>query len=63
MNNIFPETTSHVAVISPAGSADRTRLEAGVALLRSWGLKVTVMPHVFSGARESYLSASADERL
>jgi muramoyltetrapeptide carboxypeptidase len=63
MDNIFPKTITHAAIISPAGPADRTRVEAGAALLRGWGLKVTVMPHVFSGAPESYLSASAAERL
>ena len=63
MDNIFPKTIRHVAIISPAGPADRARIEAGVALLHRWGLKVTVMPHVFSGAREGYLSASTSERL
>lgn len=63
MDNIFPKTIRHVAIISPAGPADRARIEAGVALLHSWGLKVTIMPHVFSGAREGYLSASTAERL
>jgi muramoyltetrapeptide carboxypeptidase len=63
MDNVFPKTIKHVAIISPAGPADRARIESGVALLHGWGLKVTVMPHVFSGALEVYLSASVAGRL
>lgn len=63
MNSLFPEKIAHVAIISPAGPADKTQVESGAALLRGWGMKVTIMPHVFCGAPESYLSAPAPERL
>jgi muramoyltetrapeptide carboxypeptidase len=63
MNSIFPKSFAHAAIISPAGPADKMRVESGAALLREWGMKVTIMPHVFSGARENYLSASTAERL
>ncbi|MHB9138249.1 MAG: S66 peptidase family protein [Victivallaceae bacterium] len=63
MNSLFPNNFVHAAIISPAGPADRTRVESGAALLREWGMKVTIMPHVFGGTRENYLSASAAERL
>lgn len=35
-----------VAVIAPAGPAPVDRLEAGLAVLRSWGLVVREMPHL-----------------
>lgn len=35
-----------VAVVAPAGPVPKDRLDAGVAVLRSWGLEVRVMPHV-----------------
>ncbi|MFJ9694035.1 LD-carboxypeptidase [Kitasatospora sp. NPDC101183] len=36
----------HVVVIAPSGPIDPDRLTAGCAILRSWGLRVTVAPHV-----------------
>ncbi|MED7952719.1 S66 peptidase family protein [Streptomyces sp. BE303] len=36
----------HVVVVAPSGPVDPQRLTAGSALLRSWGLRVTVAPHV-----------------
>src|SRR5262245_57509477 len=33
-----------VAVVSPAGPVDAARLEAGVEVLRGWGLQAEVMP-------------------
>lgn len=63
MDSIFPKTISHVAIISPAGPPGKARIESGCALLRSWGLKVTVMPHVFNGTQADYLSASTSDRL
>ncbi|NYI04340.1 S66 peptidase family protein [Allostreptomyces psammosilenae] len=35
-----------VAVVAPSGPVPADRLEAGVALLRGWGLDVVVAPHV-----------------
>ncbi len=40
-----------VAVVAPAGPVPVERLEAGLAVLRSWGLEVREMPHV-RGRRE-----------
>ncbi|MFJ9608122.1 LD-carboxypeptidase [Kitasatospora sp. NPDC101176] len=36
----------HVAVVAPSGPIDPERLAAGAGILRSWGLRVTVAPHV-----------------
>ncbi|MER7850817.1 LD-carboxypeptidase [Kitasatospora sp. NPDC096077] len=36
----------HIAVVAPSGPIDPERLAAGVEILRSWGLRVTVAPHV-----------------
>ncbi|MGZ8743619.1 MAG: DUF4031 domain-containing protein [Nocardioides sp.] len=36
---------SRVAVVAPAGPVPGDRLDAGVAVLRDWGLDVTVMEH------------------
>ncbi|MEV8323731.1 LD-carboxypeptidase [Kitasatospora sp. NPDC056731] len=36
----------HIAVVAPSGPIDSQRLTDGCAILRSWGLRVTVAPHV-----------------
>ncbi|MFJ5120694.1 MULTISPECIES: LD-carboxypeptidase [unclassified Kitasatospora] len=36
----------HVVVVAPSSPIDPQRLTAGCAILRSWGLRVTVAPHV-----------------
>ncbi|MER7750998.1 LD-carboxypeptidase [Kitasatospora sp. NPDC097643] len=36
----------HVVVIAPSGPIDPERLTAGAEILRSWGLRVTIAPHV-----------------
>ncbi|MFE2724448.1 LD-carboxypeptidase [Kitasatospora sp. NPDC059327] len=36
----------HIVVVAPSGPIDPERLTAGCAILRSWGLRVTVAPHV-----------------
>ncbi|MFF1795413.1 LD-carboxypeptidase [Kitasatospora sp. NPDC058263] len=36
----------HVVVVAPSSPIDPGRLTAGCAILRSWGLRVTVAPHV-----------------
>ncbi|WP_370150905.1 LD-carboxypeptidase [Streptacidiphilus sp. EB129] len=38
-----------VAVVAPSGSVRADRLERGVAVLESWGLRVEVLPHVLAG--------------
>jgi muramoyltetrapeptide carboxypeptidase len=35
-----------VALIAPSGPVPPEQLDAGVAILQSWGLRVRVMPHV-----------------
>ena len=35
-----------VALIAPSGPVPPDQLDAGVAILQSWGLQVRVMPHV-----------------
>jgi len=52
-----------VAVTSPSGPVAADRLEAGLAVLESWGLSVSVMANVRGQhARFSYLSSSDAER-
>lgn len=52
-----------VAVVAPAGPVPSDRLDAGLEVLRSWGLDVREMPHVRGGASgHDYLAASDDER-
>ncbi|MCG6493713.1 LD-carboxypeptidase [Kitasatospora sp. A2-31] len=36
----------HVTVVAPSSPIDAQRLTAGAEILRSWGLRVTVAPHV-----------------
>lgn len=50
-----------VAVVAPGGPIDRSRLDAGLALLRSWDLDPVVMPHVCD--RRGYLAGSDADRL
>lgn len=54
---------SHAAIIAPAGPVKAEVLDHGVKFLESCGLRVTVMPHVRSGAPEAYLSASPEQRI
>lgn len=63
MNKIIPDCFKHIAIIAPAGPAEREKVMNGLELLRSWGKKVTVMPNVFKGTSEKYLSASLTLRL
>ncbi len=50
-----------VALVSPSGPAPRERVEIGVELLTSWGLKVEIAPNAFD--RNGYLAGSDDARL
>ncbi len=52
----------HVAVIAPAGPLAADRFERGQRFLQQSGIEVSVMPHVFAGNGESYLSAAAEQR-
>jgi muramoyltetrapeptide carboxypeptidase len=49
-----------VAVISPAGPASPDRVAAGMALLRSWGLRPATTPHAL--ARHRYLAGTDQQR-
>jgi muramoyltetrapeptide carboxypeptidase len=52
-----------VAVVAPGGLIDPDRLDAGCALLRSWGLEPVVAPHVLSRhPRLRYFSGTDAER-
>lgn len=50
-----------VAVVAPAGPVPPDRLDAGVAVLESWGLAVREMPHV-RGRHGGYLAAPDPDR-
>lgn len=52
----------HIAMIAPSGPLAPERVAEGVALLEKQGKKVTVMPHVFTGAELPYLAADAAAR-
>ncbi len=57
------KTGDVVAVTSPAGPVAGDRLDAGLAVLESWGLSVSLMANVRrQHERFSYLSASDGER-
>lgn len=43
----FLKKGDEVAVVSPAGRTDTELIDAGIAILQSWGLKPTPMPHVY----------------
>jgi len=47
MRPSFLKSGDEVAVVSPAGRTDAELIDAGIAILQSWGLKVTDMPHVY----------------
>ncbi|MFD6330386.1 LD-carboxypeptidase [Streptomyces niveus] len=50
-----------VAVVAPSGPVPADRLEAGLDLLRGWGLDPVVAPHVLDGHREFDYLAGTDE--
>ncbi|MCI0685972.1 MAG: LD-carboxypeptidase [Sporichthyaceae bacterium] len=49
-----------VAVIAPSGPVDPAAVATGIELLRSWQLKVTVLPHVLD--RAGYLAGADVDR-
>ena len=57
----FLNQNDEVAVVSPAGRTDSALIDAGIAILQSWGLKVTPMPHVY-GSLHQY-SGSDENRI
>lgn len=54
---------ARVAVVAPSGPVPEDRLQAGLDILRGWGLEVTVAPHVLSAHQEfGYLAGGDAER-
>lgn len=51
-----------VAVAATAGPVPSTRLDAGVARLRSWGLRVKVQPHTLDVHALTHLAGSDEDR-
>ncbi|RRR96905.1 S66 peptidase family protein [Glycomyces terrestris] len=49
-----------VAVVSPAGPSPTANLEAGLGVLRSWGLEPVLLPH--AAAQGAYLAGGDAER-
>lgn len=54
------QTGDRIAVVSPAGPVDVTKLEAGEAILRGWGLEP--VEGQFTRARQNYLAGTDDQR-
>ncbi|MCK4983526.1 MAG: LD-carboxypeptidase [Victivallaceae bacterium] len=63
MENIFLQIFKQVALIAPAGRAEREDVALSVDLLEKAGLQVKVMPHVFSDTDKNSLPATLKERL
>ena len=59
----FPEHIRHIAIIAPAGIADKVKLAESCRLLENCGLKVSVMPHVHAGSTMPYLAADAADKV
>ncbi len=57
----FPEKY-HIALIAPSGGSPAETVAAGKAVLESCGCRVTLMPHLFSGASLSHLAADDSGR-
>ena len=49
-----------VAVVTPAGPGPKDLLERGCALLREWGLEVTIAPHALDVREDLPYLAGAD---
>ncbi|MFE9110431.1 LD-carboxypeptidase [Streptomyces collinus] len=53
---------ARVAVVAPSGPVPEERLEAGLDILRGWGLDPVVAPHVLDRQRELDYLAGTDEQ-
>jgi muramoyltetrapeptide carboxypeptidase len=51
-----------VSVVAPSGSVPRERLDAGLEVLRGWGLEPVVAPHVLDEHPSGYLAGSDQAR-
>ncbi|MCX4748957.1 LD-carboxypeptidase [Kitasatospora sp. NBC_01287] len=52
-----------VAIVAPSGPIDPARLDAGCAILRSWGLEPVIAPHVLDvHPRLDYLAGRDEDR-
>ena len=61
MRPSFLNQGDEVAIVAPAGKTEAALIDAGIAILQSWGLKVTPMSHVY-GAFHQY-SGSDQNRI
>ncbi|WP_405589438.1 LD-carboxypeptidase [Streptomyces sp. NBC_01190] len=51
-----------IGVVAPSGPVVADRLDAGLDILRGWGLEPVVAPHVLAGHPTGYLAAGDEER-
>lgn len=51
-----------VSIVAPSGPVPRERLEAGLRILRGWGLEPVVCPHVLDDHPSGYLAGSDQAR-
>lgn len=51
-----------ISVVAPSGPVPADRLDAGLAVLRGWGLEPVVAPHVLDGHTSGYLAATDQAR-
>ncbi|GAA4820467.1 LD-carboxypeptidase [Algivirga pacifica] len=57
----FLQANDTIAIVAPAGKVDRTKVEASIPVLESWGLRVKIMPHVY--AENGSMAGTDSQRL
>lgn len=61
---LMPETIKRIAIIAPAGQAQRKQVNAGCKMLNQHGIETIIMPHVFANnAGVNWLSGKVSERV
>jgi muramoyltetrapeptide carboxypeptidase len=63
MSSPFPKTIKRIGVVAPAGPCNKQTATNSIELLEQQGLEVVLMPHLFSGTSEPYLSSSIENRI
>jgi len=63
MKNPFPGSINHIGIISPSGPINKETVLDTCKLLRKFGIKITVMPHVHGSSKVEYLAADIADRL